>query len=240
MFFFVDVPGAPQSQIYVGLEGPPRGSRDYEATLLMNEILGGGFGSRINMNLREKHGYAYGARSGFGYRRAFSTFAASSSVRTDATGPSLREISTELTNIRTGPPTDVELTRERTGAELQLPASFSTGSRILDTFSDLVFFGLPLDTYEGFRARLEAVDAAAIQRAASAHVRDKGVKVLVVGDGKVVRDDLEKIAREKLFGDEGFVELDADGKVIPAGKAAAAKAKGTVTGEPASQGSAKP
>lgn len=216
--FFVDVPGAPQSQIAIGAAGPSRLAKDYEANLLLAQILGGGFSSRLNMNLREKHGFTYGARAGFSYRRALGAFTAATSVRTDATGASLREIAKEIRAMRAGAPTPMELARERQGVVLGLPAQFATGDRIQQTIGELAFYGLPLDWYAEHANRLAAVDEAAILAAAKKHLVEEGYKVLVVGDGKAVLPELQAIAKEGVFGKEGVVLLDADGNVVPSSR----------------------
>lgn len=209
--FLVDIPGAAQSSIRVGHTGPLRTAADYESTYLMAAILGGSFSSRINMNLREEHGYTYGARAGFSYYLQGGSFAASSSVRTDATGASLREVAKELQTMRTTDVSAEELAREKDGTLLALPSRFATGRSTLGTFAQLVRFGLPLDYYGGYQERVRAVDIAAVRKAAQAHLKSDGVKVLVVGDAEKIRADLDALVSEKVFGDGPLVVLDADG-----------------------------
>lgn len=212
--FLVDMPGAAQSVISIGHLGPERSAADYDATYLMAQILGGSFSSRINMNIREDKGFAYGARGGYDYERHGSVFEASSSVRTDATGPALREIVKEIRGMRAGDPTPEELRREQEGAIAAMPATFATPTRTLGAYRSLVYFGLPLDWYDSRQARLRAVTPAAIHKAAADHLKESDYVVLVVGDAAVVRPDLEKMAEEKLFGAGGLVVLDADGKPV--------------------------
>ena len=84
--FFVDIPNAAQSQVTMLHFGPKRTAPDYFATTMMSAVFGGSFSSRINMNLREEKGYAYGARGGFAYpSRQYGTFSVSSSVQADST-----------------------------------------------------------------------------------------------------------------------------------------------------------
>ena len=215
--FFVDVPGAPQSLIAVMASGPARTAADYETTELMAQILGGSFSSRINMNLREKNGYAYGARAGYRYRRQAGSFAATSSVRTDATGKALRELHNELMAMRNTVPETTELERDRSSLVLSLPAQFSTPRRLADAYGELAFFGLPKDWYDGRVARLQQPTAAAIQAQAQKLLPTTGYQVLVVGDAKVIRAEVEAIATEGLFGPKSFVVLDVDGNVVPGG-----------------------
>lgn len=212
--FFVDVPGAAQSQIYVGHPGPKRQDDGYEATAIMSHILGGSFSSRINMNIREDKGYAYGARARFSYRRTGGTFAATSSVRSDATAASIGEMVKEIRTLRSGGVTEEEMEREREGMLLRLPAQFSTARRVRNTVSNLVFFGLPLDYYDGYQKRIEALQPSDLQRAAQTHLRDGGWVVLVVGDGAAVREPLRALVDDGTLGGKSFVELDGDGNVI--------------------------
>jgi len=215
--FFVDVPGAAQSQIYVGHPGPRRDAADYEATMLMAQVLGGGFSSRINMNIREDKGYAYGARARFSYRRSGGTFAASSSVRSDATAAAVTEMVSEIRTLRAEGVKPDELAREREGTLLALPARFSTASRVRSTYSNLVFFGLPLDYYDGFQKRVAAADESDLKRAADKYLRDGAYEILIVGDGATIRDSLRALVADGTLGEEGFVELDADGNVLSPG-----------------------
>ncbi|MEZ4380178.1 MAG: pitrilysin family protein [Nannocystaceae bacterium] len=209
--YLVDAPGAAQSVISIGHPGPARQAPDYEATYLMAQILGGSFSSRINMNLREDKGFAYGGRGSYYYARGGSRFAAGASVRTDATGESLREVAKEIQGMRAAPPTPEEVQREKSGAIAALPARFSTPTRTLFAFESLAFYGLPLDWYSGYTERIAAVDPAAIHKAAQEHLQESDFVVLVVGDASVIKDDLQKIADERLFGAGGLVVLDADG-----------------------------
>jgi zinc protease len=209
--FLIDVPGAPQSRVLVVQPGPPRDAADYVPTSVMARILAGGFSSRINMNLREKNGYTYGAGGGFDYNRSGSLFTIGSSIRTDATGKALREIAAEMRRMTAEEPTQSELTRERDGALYALPAQFATGSRALSSYASLLFFGLPMDWWQKLPTALAAVDGPTVAQAAKAHVRTTGVRVIVAGDAAQVRADLDALAAEGLFGGGGLVLLDADG-----------------------------
>jgi predicted Zn-dependent peptidase len=212
--FFVHVDGAAQSQILVGHPGPARTAADYEATMLMAQILGGSFSSRINMNLREDKGWAYGARAGFAYNRGGSYFSAGSSVVADQTGPALVEIAKEIAGMRTRDPSAEELSREREFQLLAMPAEFATATRTLYAFRGLELFGLPLDWHVGHQERLRALDVAAIRASAEQHLQERDQVVLVVGDGRVVLDQLDKIAADELFGTGGLLFLDADGNPV--------------------------
>jgi hypothetical protein len=170
--FFADVPGATQSQVQLGHPGPLRTIPEYESLRLLGQVLGGGFSSRINMKIREDKGYAYSARAGFSYHRRAGSFSAGSAVHAEATVAALEDIAGEIRRIREEPVTFEELEREREGTLLGLPSNFSTAERVRSTYAGLVFFGLPLDWYDGFQRRLAAVTVEDVLAAARTHLRD--------------------------------------------------------------------
>jgi zinc protease len=211
--FFVDMPNAPQSVVQLVHLGPPRNAADYQATSIMSAILGGGFTSRINMNIREKHGYAYGARGAFDYNRQGSTFRAAASVRTDVTKESVQEMMKEIRGLREGEPTEQELTREKDSKVLSVPAQFSTGGQTLAAFRELIYFGLPLNYFDTFVPKVQAVNKSAVKQAAAKHLKLANVQLLVVGDGKAVLPKLKELAEAKEWGGK-ITLLDADGKPV--------------------------
>jgi zinc protease len=212
--FFVDVPGAAQSAIWMGEFGPGRKAPEYFASTIAASILGGGFSGRINMNLREKNGYAYGAYGGFGYNRDYGTFTASASVRSDVTDKALVELYGEISRILTGDITDEELKREKNGLVFSLPARFETSGGTLATFRGLAYFGLPLDYYGKFVKNVSAVDKKAAVAAAKKNLKPKDLVIFVVGDASVVLPGLQKLHADKAFGEGDLVILDVDGKVV--------------------------
>ncbi len=212
--FFANAPGAAQSQIYVGHPGPSRDASDYESTRLMAAILGGSFSGRVNMNIREDKGYAYGARARFGYYKHGGVFSMTTSVRSDVTEPALRELFKEIQIMRTEPVTADELEREQQAVIASLPAMFSTSSRLLGTYANLVFHGLPLDYYDGFVQRISNVAIADVRSSARDRLQGRGMSVLVVGDAEAVLPGLRAVAREGAFGGRDIVMLDTDGRVV--------------------------
>jgi zinc protease len=212
--YFVHVDGAAQSQILIGHPGPARNVPDYEATALMAQIFGGSFSSRINMNLREDKGWSYGARAAFDHHRGGSYFSIGSSIVAEQTGPALVEVAKEVQRMRSTDATAEELRREQEYALLAMPAEFSTATRTLFSFRGLGYYGLPLDWHTGHQQRLRATDIAAIRAAAEKHLQERDQVVLVVGDGKVVLESLDKLAADELFGGGGLQFLDADGNPV--------------------------
>lgn len=211
--FLVDVPGARQAVVQVMHPGPARTAPDFAATTVLASVLSSGFSSRINMNIREKHGYAYGAGGGFSYTRDAGIFNVQASVRSDVTGASIREILSEMKIIRGADATADELTREKQGAVLALPARWATGGSILSTFRGLEYHGLPLDEYVRFVPQVLAVDAAQVLAAAKAHVQPQDAQVLVVGDAASVAPQLAELKKEGVLVGE-IVRLDLDGQPL--------------------------
>ena len=207
--FFVDMPGSVQSTVAVASLGPDLDAPDYAATQIMTRILGGSFSSRINMNLREDKGYTYGGRGTFRYHRDGSHLWAGAGVRADATVPSIEEVLKEIAGVREGPLRPEELSRERDGARAALPGEFGAPAQNLSTFRWLVDNGLPLDWHVQYDAALGALDLDAVETAGRDHLPVDDYLVLVVGDGQVVRADLEAFASSRGL---QFVEIDSDGK----------------------------
>jgi predicted Zn-dependent peptidase len=179
--YLIDKPGAPQSSMRIGSVGVPRSAADYFPILVMNSILGGPFTSRLNQNLRETHGYTYGAFSSFSMRRAAGPFTARAEVVASKTDSSLLEFMRELKAIHDTVPA-AELTKAKQYLELQLPARFETTGGIANQLVPLVLYGLPLGFYNSYVQRIEGVTQADVQRAAAAHVDPARLTVVVVGD----------------------------------------------------------
>lgn len=179
--YLVDKPGAPQSSVRIGTVGVARSTEDYFPLLVMNTILGGSFTSRLMQNLRETKGYTYGARSSFEMRQAAGPFIASAEVTGAKTDSSLIEFFKELRRIRDTVPA-AELDKAKRYLQLQLPAQFETTGGVAGRLVPLVLYGLPLDYYNTFAQRLDAVTQADVERVAAKYVDPSKLAVIVVGD----------------------------------------------------------
>ncbi len=133
--YLVDKPGAAQSQIRIGSIGVARSTPDYFPIQVLNTVLGGSFSSRLNMNLREQHGYAYGASSAFDMRMSAGPFYAAAGVQTDKTAEALKEFFNELNGILKPVPPD-ELARAKNYVSLRFPGAFETTSDISRRLED--------------------------------------------------------------------------------------------------------
>jgi len=203
----VDKPGAQQTQLRVASIGVPRSTPDYNALEVMNNILGGLFSSRININLREKHGYTYGAGSQFVYRRSAGPFLIASGIRTDVTAPAVSEIFKEVQRMASAPIAAEELALSKDSLVRSLPGRFEESASAAATFADLFVYDLGLDYYAALPARVNAVDAAAVQQVAKTHVVPDRLIVIAVGDRTKIEPELQKL-------NLGAIEVrDADGRV---------------------------
>jgi predicted Zn-dependent peptidase len=179
--YLVDKPGAPQSQIRIGWIGVARNTPDYFALTVLNTILGGSFTSRLNQNLREQHGYAYGASSSFDMRLTPGPFAAAAGVQTDKTVESLREFFKELDGMHEPVPAD-ELSREKNLLALRFPGTFETLAGTSGHLTDLVVYGLPDTFFSEYVSKIQAVTSADLQRVAQEYLQTNRFAVVVVGD----------------------------------------------------------
>ncbi|HEY9715004.1 MAG TPA: pitrilysin family protein, partial [Chroococcales cyanobacterium] len=154
--FIVNKDAAPQTALRLGTLGISHSNPDYVPARVFNTAFGGMFSSRLNMNLREKHGYTYGAHSGFNCLREVGPFSAAASVRTDVTGPAVTEFFNEIKGVESKPITPEELKMSKDSMVLSLPAMFETTSSVAGTTSDLFVFNLPNDYYRNLPTKINA------------------------------------------------------------------------------------
>jgi zinc protease len=189
----VDRPGSVQSEIRVGHVGAGRATPDYYALSIANLVLGGMFTSRLNLNLRERHGFTYGVRSSFSYRSRPGPFEVSTSVGNEVTAPAVREILAELSLMAEGGPSEEEASAARDYAAGVFGIQLETSSQIASRLTQLVVFGLADDYYHRYRDDVRAVTAEAAAAAARRHIRPGEAQVVVVGDAAQVVSPLEAL-----------------------------------------------
>jgi zinc protease len=189
----VDKSGAPQTALAVAQIGMPRNDPNYEKMNVMNQILGGLFASRVNMNLREKHGYTYGAFSFQQDNRGAGPFVVGAAVRTDATGPSIEEMLKEVKGMQDAPVTAEELDLAKDSVSRSLPALFETSNSTVGTIGNLYLFELPPDYYSGLPARIANLSANDVQGVAKDFLKPDQMKVIAIGDRAVIQPQIEKL-----------------------------------------------
>ena len=189
----VDRPGSVQSELRVGHVGVARDTDDYFPLAVMNTILGGAFSSRLNLNLREKHGFTYGVSSAFVMRRLPGPFVVSTAVQTEVTAPALAEILREVRGIRDAPVAEGELRRRPQPPRRHLPAAAPDHRRRRRAPGGAGAVRPPLDYFDELpRAdpRGHARRGAAGRRVAPQAGRPA---LVVVGDAEKIRESLEAL-----------------------------------------------
>jgi zinc protease len=191
--FIVDRPGSVQSEIRLGQQGVARHHPDYYPLMVMNTILGGAFTSRLNMNLRERHGFTYGARSGFALRRRPGPFMVDVAVATDVTGRAIEEALREIDGLRTDGPTDTELNNARDYLRGVLPLRLQTTAALAGRIAEIVVFDLAVDYFQDYRSAIAAVTSEDVHRVARDVINPEQMAVVIVGDAAEIEGPLRDL-----------------------------------------------
>jgi predicted Zn-dependent peptidase len=188
----VDMPGAEQSQVRIGWVGVPRSTPDFFPLQVLNTILGGSFTSRLNQNLRETHGYTYGASSRFDMRLSAGPFFAGAGIQTDKTSEALREFFNELTAIGKPIPAD-ELTKAKNYIAFGFPSNFETIGDFSAQIEQQLVYSLPDSYYADYVKNIQGVTADAVARVAATYIQPQRFLVVVVGDRKVIEPGIRAL-----------------------------------------------
>jgi zinc protease len=188
----VDKPGSPQTALRVGHVGVARSNPDYVALDVMNTALGGLFSSRININLRETHGYTYGASSSFMFRRGPGPFVVGTNVRTDVTAEAVKEIINELEGMQVRRPAPEELTAAKDSISRSLPGCFETTPQAASTTGHLFVHSLPLEYYRMLPEQVSRITADDVCRVASQYLAPPDLIIVAVGDREKIEPQLEQ------------------------------------------------
>jgi zinc protease len=204
--FIINKPGAVQSNLRVGHLGIPRNNPDFIAVTIMNTILGGYFGSRINYNLREKHGFTYGARSYFNPHLYSGDFSVDTDVRNEVTDTSVTLIIEELRRITTEEITDEELATVKNYMTGVFPLQLETANAVASRVINLKLYNLPKDYYSKYISTINALTKQDILNAAKKYIDPAKVTIVVSGDAGAIKDKMAKFGDVQVF--------DADGNKI--------------------------
>ena len=209
VLYLIDKPGAEQSIIFAGQLVIPMANPNEIAIEAMNDVLGGQFSARINMNLREEKSWSYGARSLILGTRAQRPFLAYAPVQTDKTAPALAEILREISEIRgKNPPRESELQRVQRSNTLSLPGRWETNGAVLGDQAQIITYKLPEDYWKTYAARINNLSLQEISAAAVNTLDPAKLTWVVVGDRKRIQSELEAL-------DLGEIRLiDVDGNQV--------------------------
>ena len=186
-------PGSVQSEIRVGHVGVSRFIEDYPALTVVNLVLGGSFSSRLNLNLREEHGFTYGVRSTFAARRNRGPFVVSTAVGNAVTAAAVREIFREIEALPESGPTTDEVEAAKSYLAGVFPLRMQTTGQLASRVAGLIVFGLPMDYYRDYRDNIRRVTRGQAAEAARRYIRPQELCTVVVGDADTVAPALEDL-----------------------------------------------
>jgi zinc protease len=186
----VEKPEAAQTELRIGHLGVPRAHPRYFELTVMNAVLGGLFSSRINLNLRERHGYTYGAFSGFDWRIHAGPWAVSTAVKSEVSGAAISEVLGEIERLRLDPVSADELELATKYLVGVFPLRFETTAAVAAALASLSVYGLPADYFDTYRTRIAAVTPADVLVAARDHLHPESLHIVAVGEPNVLRAEL--------------------------------------------------
>jgi zinc protease len=189
----IDKPGAVQSVIVAANLAPPRDNATHIPSELMNQVLGGSFTSRINMNLRETKHWTYGARSELVSLRAVRPFMVYTQVQTDKTAETMQEIAKEINGIyHEQPISDSEFKQVRSAQALRISGKWETLDQVMTSMTELVLFHLPEDYFQTVAQRFNTVTCSETRQAAIQILRPKNLTWIIVGDRAKIESAVQK------------------------------------------------
>lgn len=184
---------APQSELRIGHVAVPRTHPDYFAITVMNAVLGGLFSSRINLNLREAHGYTYGAHSEFDWRKSAGPFFVSTAVASNVTAPAITETLREIDKMSCDEITESELSLATSYLDGVFPIRYETTSAIASALATLTLYDLPDDWYDTYRDRVRTVTTGDVLAAMQTHIHPDALQIVVVGNADEIQPSLEAL-----------------------------------------------
>ncbi len=188
----VDKPGAPQTALFAYGVGVPANSPELPVVQVANYTLGGSFASRINMNLREVHGYTYGANSQYQNYRSGGLFATGGLVRTDVTAQAAKELMTEVRNFPTHPPTEEELASAKASNIQSLPGRFETAQATAGAVGTIFLYDRPLNYYALLPEKYRAVTASDVAKVAQEDLHPDQLVIVAAGDRAKIEPALKE------------------------------------------------
>ncbi len=182
-----DKPDAVQSSIRVTHHGISRKNPDLPAIIVMNTLLGGYFGSRLNLNLREEKGFTYGVRSAFSERLFAGFFTVATDVRNSVTGEAIREIVHEMKYMQTHLPDSKVLSNVRNFLVGRFPSDFETNEQLSQAIMDLKLYGFDEQYFTRLRNQISRITADQVLDAARKYLNPDQACIIVAGKA----DDIE-------------------------------------------------
>lgn len=198
-----DKPGAVQSSIRIGHIGITRDNPDFLKVFVMNTLLGGYFSSRINMNLREVHGYTYGGRTDFDARLLPGAFQVSADVRNEVTSETIDEVMNELRRIRDTLPSKDEMTMVKNYLTGLFPIQLETPQQVAGRVVAIELYNLPANYYRNYRENIRKITARDIKTVARKYIRPESAHIVLSGDANEIRRKLERLGTVEVLAPNG-------------------------------------
>jgi zinc protease len=187
----VDRPGSSQTQLIVGQVALPRRNPDFPALVLLNSIFGGKFSSRINLNLRERHGITYGANSSIAQRRAPGPFQIKTAVASESVGRALHELIFELRRLLAEEIPEVERIDAQDYLIGAFASSVQTVYEVSHRLAALFTFGLPVDLFKTYPESIRNIDSATLLEVGRRYLDPERLVVVAVGEAEKLVPQLE-------------------------------------------------
>ena len=192
--YFINKDDVNQSNIEIVGLGTDRRNPDVPAIAVMNEILGGGFGSRLFQKVRTELGLAYAVGGGFGLEYDHpAIFRAEVLTKSASTVDATKAALTEIAGLNNKPFTEVELKRAKDSILNSFLFRYDTKDKILGGRELLEFYGYPADYLETYKAGLEKVTLADVTSAAKKYIHPEKLAILVVGNGSEIKPGLDDL-----------------------------------------------
>lgn len=196
-------PGSVQTTLYVGTQAISRLSPDYDVVSVMNQVIGGGPTGRLFTHLREEKGYTYGAYSNVSASLWRGSWLASLDVRTDVTGPALRDLMAEIAQMRDEAVPEKEFLDKRRAMIASFALSLESAQAVLGNYVTSWVYHLPADYWDTYPERIMAVTQAQVQAAAKKYLDPGRLQIIAVGDGAKIGELLKTFGEVKTYDTNG-------------------------------------
>jgi zinc protease len=201
--FLVDRPGSVQADVEIGNIAINRTDSDYVPMVVMDRIVGGGAAARLFMNLREVHGYTYGAYSQLVARRYAGPWIAEGQMRTDATAGAMTEFMNEINRIRDQIVPESELEENKRSIVAGFALSLERPDQLLDYAITAKVYKLPADYWDTYPAKIMNITAEQVQRVARKYIVPDDLQIVAVGDAVKLKPVLDKYGTVQVFDASG-------------------------------------
>jgi len=188
----VDKPDAGQAAVSVARATIRRADKEYAVGRVANGVLGEGYSSRVNQEVRIKRGLSYGASSSLGARKASGFFFVSAQTRNDAAPEVASLLKTELSRLATEPVAAAELVPRKAALSGNYARQLETGAGLVSAVASLTDYELPLSTLNDYLPQVQKVTTPEIQRFAAKNLRAADASIIIVGDGRQFLPELKK------------------------------------------------